>query len=405
MRSASLAVSLAAATVCAQSVIAAELVLVTHHMPASRFSEIVIAISVAMVCALFFDFGSNLYSVREIARGSLAPHRYAERLVIKVLIATSLSCGAVLFWGFFGSVALVAGSCSLFVAQVSLQGIAVPFRAVGRASTPAWLSVGSRLLGFGSLFCLGGILESSSLVIAVLVCQDLLGLGVAAAVGRGFGLLQGVRPALCSPWSGSSRYGFASLGVGLAQLDVVVLGATAGAPAAGIYGAVNRWVQPFNMLAASVAITVTPLVAQDPTLNRLWQAIRSHRMLLGSASLGAVGVALCSDWIVGLLLGEGYKDAASPLLLLGFGVALAVWSQPLAATMQALGRERLVAWLLPSASVARLVTIALTAETLSANAAAASYVAAQAGILIALSVAVWRGLRLHGKHYRDRSDE
>lgn len=400
-RFASPAVSLAAATVCAQLVLAAELVVATHNMPVSRFSEVALAISLGMVGALVFDFGSNLYSVRELASGSTSEKCYAERLFCKLSIAVTLSGAGIFLCRVLGPNAILVGGLALFFAQVAVQAIAVPFRAKDMASTPAWFGVASRSGGLVFLLTVDAVAQSPHAVLATLVCQDLLALVGTAAEGGRRGLLRGTRPAWRNPWAGSCRYGVASLGVGMAQLDIVVLGAAGGASAAGVYGAVNRWIQPFNMLAASVAITITPSVAKYPTWTRLWQVIRSHRLLLVTASIGGVGVAVSSHGLVNVLLGDGYEEAAWPLSLLGLGAAFAVWSQPLAASMQALGREGLVSWLLPSVNAARLILIAVSADVLSASAAAGAYLVSQAVILMVLSVAVFRGLSAHGEHRRD----
>jgi O-antigen/teichoic acid export membrane protein len=361
-------------------------------MTVSRFSEIALAISIGLAGALLYDFGSNLFSVRELARGAISESLYAESFLCKVLLAASIAAGGILVSATLKPSPIAIGGLALFLTQVSLQGAAVPFRARDMAAVPAWFGAASRTLGLAGLLLLDGLLGSSAMVIAVICLQDLCGLVIvcAAAWRIGFFRVFGVRRR--NPWKGAWRYGVASLGVAMAQLDIVVLGATAGPSAAGIYGAVNRWIQPFNMLAASVAITVTPCVARNPTWIQLRQVVRSHRILLSAASLGGVGVALSSQVLVGLLLGDGYESAALPLFFLGWGAALAVWSQPLAATMQALGREALVARLLPAVSLTRLVVIAAMAPHLSTSAAAFSYLASQAAILIVLSIALFRGV-------------
>jgi len=355
---------------------------------------VVTAISVSIAAVGLYDFGSSALWMREIARPQPQVTDLAQR-----------------FWTKFGLAAVlgVIASCVVAIGHGGAWLYPVVWLAV---ASNASLSLQAFARGHlrADLTAVATVTERTINIIAMMALlwagyPALYGLPVALLVGSLGGLLvlwwvlpAPLHPApptrtIRFPWTGAGHFGAASIAVSLQTFDVAVLNTFGGAGAAGVYGSVSRWTQPMAMLSNAFTSTASAFFASAPSAREAVARARRASWLLLAATAGSVVVAILSPWLVPLLLGDDYVSSVAVLQLLAVGTAMAVWSQPTAALLQARGHDQRVAMVRLSASIAFLVSIAVVAPTAGAVGAAWSFVGLQMVNLTALALLVLHLMR------------
>lgn len=125
----------------------------------------------------------------------------------------------------------------------------------------------------------------------------------------------------------NTPFALATAGPLVAQLDSVVVAATAGASTAGVYSLATRLNAPLNLLIATlVQVFVPELVRQPSDTDRLVVFRRVRRLVLVLAA-GIASLAFAAPWITEVLFGPAY--AAGQIMVAGaiVGSALSGVSQ------------------------------------------------------------------------------
>lgn len=140
----------------------------------------------------------------------------------------------------------------------------------------------------------------------------------------------------------AGTYGRTTIGALMTNLDTILVGQLAGAPAAGMYRAARRIVEmtrrPFALLTRGVY----------PEFSRLWFEGRGSefrrtalRFTLFSIAAGAVAfglLAMFRETIIGIVFGEEFSDAAPVMVILILGAMLGVTTRTYGRLPLAIGR-------------------------------------------------------------------
>ncbi len=128
----------------------------------------------------------------------------------------------------------------------------------------------------------------------------------------------------------------------LRTLDVPLVQAFAGPPAAAVYALPSRAVAPLRLLATTMSTTAIPYASQRDSA-RLRELERTT--LLGWLAMMGILVVSWSfiDNLVVLVLGDAYAAAAQVLRILAIGVVVNVPGAYWSGVLQGTGHERLVA--------------------------------------------------------------
>jgi O-antigen/teichoic acid export membrane protein len=140
------------------------------------------------------------------------------------------------------------------------------------------------------------------------------------------------------------------------SLDVSVVALTDQAAGAGAYAAAAKLTAPFSLVTSTLATLVLPFVARG----RQQHARRyASYLMLGAVALTGLYVwpALVAGDLAPVLLGKQYRAAGGILAICVIGVPLGAVSAPLASILQALHREKVVAWI---SVVSGLLTLVAT---------------------------------------------
>jgi len=382
---------LAAATGIAQVVLAVMYIFTARAAGPAEYGLTIAAVAAGTALVGYTDFGTNSLWVRELANSGIdiqtASSRARGKLIIAVIgsaliIAASFAFSLPSYW--------IAGP--ILLTQLVRQTSVVPLRASALSGRVALVALIERSAGFLILVALSsvGMEPTASLWIALSAGSIAAAICARQLTPRPlrFKIDPGLSPA--SPYSGARHYGLYSVGVSSQSLDLALLTSVAGAPAAGLYGAVNRWTQPMGLLANAFSTAAIPFVAKSPDVRVALRAISRGLWLLGLA-VGACVVALIgSPWIVPLLVGKEYEGAIQILQLLAIGTIPAIINQPIAAFLQAVGKDRIVSYIVVGSVAMQLVLILTLGTIVGAVGAGIALVIVQFTLLALLSVVVVR---------------
>lgn len=379
------AISLALATGAGQVLIAFVYILAARNSRAAEFGLVVTAIALGMAFVGFVDFGTNLYWVRETARLKMSRQDFGQRLVSKLIIAgvVSVSWAALSLLWLPETMLWVAAPVGM--ALLVNQSNQVVLRGTARAQAVSLSILADRtvvIVCFLTSLALGAV-PTSALWISLTA-----GSAVAACVGWKLTPV-GSRPILSwrprtNPWKGAGHYGLFTLGVSAANLDLPLLTALAGPAASGLYGAVNRWTQPMNLLAGAFSSASVPFVARSTSWAQAWRLVTKALWLPITAICGSIFVALAAPFIVSTLIGDSYAGSVPVLQLLALACIPMIVNQPLSVFLQAMGYDRVVARANILAIVMQLLLVASLAVVWGAVGAAVSLLATQAFLSVFL---------------------
>jgi len=385
------AIVLAAATGVAQVIVAVMYIVAARIAGPADYGLTIAAIAVGTALVGYADFGTNSLWVRDLANGGLDVRALSSRARGKLLVATV--GGLVLLVGLlFTPFAYYWIAVPILLSQLLRQTSVVPLRAAAQSGRVALVAVAERVLGLVvlvGLFAVGVAAESALWM--ALTAGSLFASGLARRLtppSLRFAIGPRLRPS--SPYVGARHYGLFTIGVSSQSLDLALLSGVGGAAAAGLYGAVNRWTQPMGLLANAFSTAAIPFVAKSPDTRAALRAVSRGAWLLGLAIAACVIVFFSAPWIVPILVGNQYVGAVSVLQILALGTIPGILNQPLATFLQAIGRDRVVSFVVMGSVVLQLGLILLLAGPFGALGAAGSMLIVQTTLLFLLGlVVVW----------------
>lgn len=320
-------------------------VLVARQVGPSVFGALAAATTIALVGGDALDLGRTSALVRLQAQG-LVPTATLARNLILIKLAWSPVLLAVL-----------AGASLAFSGTVHVYMLLFYVYAVCYTT---WQTLITPQRGDAQLMQVSSCAAQERLVTLVVVLGTLpfagplsLPLGLAAGAASVCarlipsarrGLRPGPAPLPMREFTRSAR-GFAvvSLTSDAQQLDVPLVAAVGGTASAGIFAAASRLIGPLSMVVTQTSQLIFARASRtDDPLTR-----RQAAFFVGA--IGAVFVPglllVCwrSDDVVGILLGEQYRESAGLLWWLSLGIVLTIVTNPLTAWIQGRGRSRVAA--------------------------------------------------------------
>ena len=354
------AMALATSTGIAQILVAVIYVVAARDSAPAQYGLIVAAIALGVVAAGFLDFGTNTLWVRELATGRMSAEQFGARLLGKLLIAAVVCALWVLFCLVLGAPTALWMAAPVTFCLMLNQSMQVALRSARRAEVVALSILTDRLVAVGMFFlflALGAISRD--------VLWAALSIGSLAAAAAGWLLTPAElrarfgRPFRVNPYTGSGYFGVSGLAVSAQSLDLPLLGLVGGAPAAGIYGAVNRWTQPLGLLAAAFASAAAPFIARCGSIGSAARSLRAGLWL----PVGAVGLCgvifVIAPVFVPFVLGDAYAGSVGVLRILCLVSAVSIISAPLLVGLQSLGRERYVGLAVAIVVIVQLALVAV----------------------------------------------
>ncbi|MFZ7086697.1 lipopolysaccharide biosynthesis protein [Curtobacterium sp. RRHDQ10] len=385
-------VSMAGASAIAQILIAVLYLVAARVSSPAQYGVVVAAIALGQSGAGFFNFGTNELWVRDLARGKLDRQTFSCRLSSKLILAFL----AALSWAFVQY--LIAPSMEwwwvgpgIAFSTIFTQSLQVPLRAAARGHISAFSQIVDKAI---SGLIMGGGLALHAEVLPSLAISLIVGPLVGGCVAY-LMTERGDRPGfvfrrLRFPWRGAKHYGAISIASGGQALDLPLLTIVAGAPAAGLYGAVNRWTQPMGLLASAFSSASVPFMARARSRREALRLAMKASWLLALAAGVCLIVAVLSPFFVETLLGGRYAGAAATLSLLAVGTIPAIANQPLSSFLQARGHDRYVGIVTLSSVAIQLVLVAVISGSFGAVGAGWAYLALQLlNLLLLVGGLVW----------------
>ena len=144
------------------------------------------------------------------------------------------------------------------------------------------------------------------------------------------------------------------------NLDVVVVGALAGATQAGLYSSGSRLMSPLRILPTSLAMILLPASARtQKSAHALRSLLRLAVAVVAGMSLLYAAIWLAVPTFVDRALGSAYVDATPVIRIIVAGLPLAAMCSMLNSILQGRGRSKDVAVASSSTTAACLVGIAV----------------------------------------------
>lgn len=382
-----------AATVASQVITAALFVVLARSAPISEFGFATAIYGICMIGSDVIDFGTSGRMVRDAAAGSISPR------FIQVIWSTRLLVGvcAVPLW--------VASS--IFLSLSPLQALAAGVLATTRAWAAGSYALLMKSERFGILSVtttverLGSLLAASTLVFAGQTAATAL------CAGMAFGCIVGMitatlqlqrqdRPLLNAlpSWryfKFGRSYAASGLVTDMALADTTIVGMIAGHTQAGLFVTGARLTGPFGLVSGALAQAVAPRAAQsyeDPRAVRL-----AVRWMITTAtlvtSLAMAAVAASAPWVLELVFGSQYVDAATVVRLYCLASVIVCVTAPLSSYLQAVGRAKSVARTLAVGVAVHMLGVAFGSFVGGASTAALGYVLANV-LIVAMLGRIYR---------------
>jgi O-antigen/teichoic acid export membrane protein len=330
-------------------------VLLARYLGTALFGEFTLAMALAAILGIVSDLGLTSLTVREVSRAREAPMRVAApamraRAFLAVLlggVAVAASAGA----GRTGrATALLAILAGTQLVQGQAEILAAAHRGRERFGFPVAASLACRT-GLVASGVLAAALGASVSVFALLT--TLWTLPLLAVLPRGLPRLPGPgrRP-------GELLRMAAPIGIGAAlwalyfRLDLILLATLRGEEAVGIYGAA------FRLFEASLLLQGPLLAAALPVLSRGGEEAGGvFRLVIRILALVAVPLAALflteGEEVLGLLFGEGYREAGEALAILGLSLPVSFLAAPFLTLLIAGDRERVYAKIMLAATLVK----------------------------------------------------
>lgn len=382
---------LASSSVVVQAITAVTYFLVARSLAPEEFGRITGAVGIATLILTALDFGINSLTVRQLARDPEGVEVFTSTLSAKLLISTI----AGLVW----VVAILAiGATNAAWRPLWLLGPYIAFSDIASAL----LVLPKSRERMQRVAVVQFVQKSVCLVITVVMIGS--GFAVEALlVGLPFGALVSIlvclgyveppfrrvkRPDLGGIkelWTASAGFGVAGIAAQLQRADIALVGASAGPVAAGLYAAPARITNMVSVLPSALSVAMLPRVAstRDRRSARR-EGVMAIAVVVGVSAVGLLIVGVLADQAVQLVLGADYSESVPVLRIFLVGVLIACANAPIAAMLQAEGKDAVVAKIVGFASLVGLGTVWLGALLAGAQGAAAGYIVLQIAILFPL---------------------
>jgi len=376
-------------------------VLLVRLLSQADFGRYTVAIALVAIMTLFVELGMGGYLLREGSQrpeaiGGLLGHVLLLRAAFGV-VAIGVLVPIALLLDYdrvtFTAVLLLAAAALARVFRDSYLTVLQTLERVRDATRTqsqqaiviAVVTAGAALTGFGVVGVSGAVL-AISLVTPIWAWRRLRRRWSGNIDLR----LTGLSNTLVASAIFSASHG---LHVTLNYLDAVMIQALQGNVAAGLYGAAYR---------VLIALLLLPAIYVDAVSRSISHYGRSDRVQMrriydrGIAHLTAIGVplglggALLSEPILLFLFGPPYVGAATALSILLPGAMFAIPAWIALVTAYGVGRERTVAAIFAIAVLANGTANFLLIPTFGIEGAAAASFAAEAFVLTAVLVVLWR---------------
>jgi O-antigen/teichoic acid export membrane protein len=319
---------------------------------AHEFGKFVYPLTLASLLVIFAEFGFSLQIVREISR---TPDRLASlvtRAIAARAVLASLVVAGTAIWLISQSrsirqaallvvVLLLATLANSFAAFLNL-----PFRAVGRFATEAWLAIAANVGHFALI--VGVVLGGGGLVVtsvAFLFSRCLYLAGSLIAYRRAFGPLAlgwSTLSTVPSTLRAGIAFGiFVAVGTLYFQIDTVIVEWYLGATAVGWYQAGMRVLMIGLVLPEVWSNVYLPAIARTGG-DSSRQSTLSLRLTRQLMVLGVVGLAVCvqlGDWINHAILGPGFEPVSALLPLFGVVLVLRFVASAYGTILSAIGQQ------------------------------------------------------------------
>jgi O-antigen/teichoic acid export membrane protein len=355
------ALALAAGSGAAQVLVAVLYILTARSMQPDEYGLVVTAIALGLAGAGFVDLGASSYWIREVASGRGTQELLNSKMGTRILIASTVAALLIVVAAMTDPHFIATGV--LLLSTTTVITMLVPLRAARRATMVGWLTVLGRTVAIIAFFGLlaFGVEPGRALWISMAIGDLCL---VVYIVLFERSQLWPTFHKRSNPWAGAKWYSLSTLSGSAQLLDLPIVGLCGGASAAGIYGGVNRWIQPMVLTVSAFASAAAPFLAAVGDPRTLRRQILRASWILAAAIVLSIGVIFAAPWLVVVLLGDAFASSAPVLQWLAGAMILNTIAQPLIVALQSRRFDHLAAIILLGSVGVQLVVVAALAPTL-----------------------------------------
>lgn len=334
---------------------------------------------VALFVSVIVDFGAVQFWTRELAAGRnvgmFFPQLRSRTLIL--IVATGLvgvSALLVLWVGLPGNIVDWAAVVVLASLTALMRVAASPLRADVLIARLTLSIAFEKLVFFVLIFVLTFLSSLTPLLLLISACVS----GTCALImtvllwPRSYraGLRRRQGNLLSNPLGGMRFLGISGIAVGLQSLDAAIIRVASGVHAAGLYAAVGRWTQPMSLVASSVTQSTYADMARSKSDREALRILASSTVVLSFTAVPLVVVAIFSESLVTVLLGDEFRGSADVLRVLCLAASFGVLNSPMLAYLQARSDERLTSIVLVIAMPLQMALMAVLSASGGATAAA-----------------------------------
>lgn len=391
------ALTLAIGSGIAQILVAILYIVTARSVGPAEFGIVAMAVTVGLAGSTFADLATSPYWIRELASDRITQDKLNPRMTTHLCIVLSISFLTILV-AIIQAPKFIASGAILFSASIASTSL-VPLRAARKADYVGWITILGRLVAVAFFFGLtaSGVDADQSLWCSIVAGDFALALSAYVITPRRLRIKLTFRLRI-NPWEGARWYSVIALCRSARQLDLPIVGAIAGSAAAGVYGGVNRWIQPMLIATSAFSSAAAPFIARETDFRRLRGPVLRATPLLALPLALSIGLIVFADWLVPFLLGAEYSESAPVLQWLAAAMILNIAGQPMLIVLQARRFDHMAAGIFLVSVVVQLTTVAALASTIGALGAGIGFFVCQAlqfiGAAICLIVIVSR--RTHG---------
>lgn len=360
-------------------------VALARGLPPDAFGRLSIAFLIARYFGLVADWGASVQGARAVARGD-------DPAAVEALMRHRGRVSALLSLVFTVAVVPIAGASFAFLA------IVISARGLNRD----WISLGTeRGASSGAASIAQGTALLGSALLLSTAEQGAAAIGGAYGIGLAVSLALHRRPARADAKEGTAsapRVDGWILGAVLADqvtisADTLLLGALRDSASAGVYSAVYRVPNAWMTLIGLTVLGLVPRTARLVSASSLTNARAILRRSLRVGVLGAILVLVSTGpalVAVPAVFGQQYSSGRQPLLVLLVATAIMAVSASLHPLYFAVARDRDIFTLSLGGAVVNLTVNVLAIPRWGMVGAAMATLAAQAALLVTLSLRLRR---------------
>ena len=383
---------LASSSVLVQGITAVTYFLVARALMPEQFGLITGAVGIATLVLTALDFGINSLTVRQLARqpGDLRvfTSTLSSKILMSVIVGTlwivgvlalgTLSPGWRDFWWLGPYIAFSDVASALTVLPKSREEMS-RVAIVQMVQKVVCLLVALAFIPLGHAYEALLVGLPAGALISIVVCTRFVEAPYRQLSWPGLASIKDL-------WVASAGFGIAGFAAQLQRADVAIVGAAAGPAAAGLYAAPSRITNMVAVLPTALSVAILPRVARPGDAKAARRdSVLAVAVVVLLSGIGLLVVAVLAEPMVKLVLGNEYMGSVPVLRVFLIGVLVMCANAPIAALLQAEGKDALVAKVLGVSSIIGLVTVWIGALMGGAVGAATGYVALQIAILAPLA--------------------